>query len=198
MPSLVTCPACGSKTQLVESHLGQTVRCFVCQHRFIATLAPDPSGGNQGPAVECIPDQRGPGRHRLPLCPACHRPVGWDDRHCPHCSRLFEPDEERRGSLQRRRDSEEHRGLLIVRLGYVTVAAGCATLCLGPLGLIVSWICGITALILANRDLDLMSKEMMDPAGKVQTANGRIIALSGLVVSGFFAVFFVLLAMTLL
>src|SRR5262245_26400903 len=42
MPELVTCPACGFRTQMADSALGRTVRCGACAQTFTAgVVAPD-------------------------------------------------------------------------------------------------------------------------------------------------------------
>src|SRR5262249_20658125 len=103
MPALVTCPACGFKVQTAEIFLRRRVRCQSCEHRFIAAAEPTPlarsatvpslpahPGGADFPRSPPAPmddaTQRQlasfpealQGTANLPLCPSCHRPVGWE------------------------------------------------------------------------------------------------------------------------
>src|ERR1700722_13571222 len=130
MPELVACPSCGCKIQLAEMFLGQRTRCIACSNLFVATpgLGAPPLSETDGYPLEAsAPPKRvgppametvGPSRYRLPLCPGCHRAVGWEAPGCPHCGMLLDPvDVDRRGEWARRRDAQPHRGKLIDTLG---------------------------------------------------------------------------------
>lgn len=195
MPELVTCPTCGFRVQVSEVQLGKVTRCIACDHRFTAhaessTLIP----AGQAPtypvrAEELAPassppaaQPKGAARHRLPLCPACHRPVGWEALACPYCGHLFDPlDPEEAEKYLRRRDREDHRGRLIHFLGGISLAFGTLSLCVPIAGTLLAMGFGVGTLILAQRDLQRMQTGLVDPTGRPQTERGRIMALVGIV-----------------
>src|SRR6516165_4711710 len=55
MPELVTCPACGFKTQMAEGLLGRRVRCPGCDNRFVAAADPEPPAEPHRPAPPSRP-----------------------------------------------------------------------------------------------------------------------------------------------
>lgn len=207
MPELVACPSCGCRVQVSETQLGRRTRCIACQHAFVA--------GDQPPAraplidtypVHPAPEEapapippavpsRGPGRHRLPLCPGCHRPVGWDAPTCPFCGHLFDPLDglaPAEVAAHGRRDGDDHRGRLIDTLGTISLVAGTLTLCTGPLGFLAALGTGIPAWVMADRDLPRMVTGMVDPQGRTTTEYGRNKAIVGVILASLFGAFFAL------
>jgi hypothetical protein len=140
--------------------------------------------------------QKGLPRHRLPLCPGCHRPVSWECLACPFCGHQFDPlDAERPHEGPLRRDGESHRGGMIDGLGSISLALGTMAFCLVGLGTLVALATGIPAVVMANRDLDRMKTGLVDPAGRTATEYGRNKAMVGIVLgllTGVFWMFVVL------
>ena len=201
MPELVACPSCGCKVQAAELLLGKRVRCIACSRVFLAGEEPPPV---EAPGYPLQPDDedaspvppsqaRGLARLRLPLCPRCHRPVGWEVPNCPHCGHLFEEDSTLPAPWPGRRDGEAHRGNLINTLGSVSLMAGTLGLCLPPLGHLIALGTGIPALVMARRDLERMRQGVLDPEGRLLTELGRNKSIVGVVLAVLCAVFCVLL-----
>jgi hypothetical protein len=207
MPQLVACPSCRFSFQMPESLLGKRLRCASCGKEFTADeerpaeaapttlpLRHDPEDDEDNPAPPPLPQVRGLPRHRLPLCPRCHRPVGWHDPYCPHCGNAFEHESPAGipGSPMRR-DTEGHRGALIDRLGTFSMLSVTLGLCvLGPFSVVVALAVGIPTLVMADHDLRKMREHLMDDAGLKATELGRSKALASLVLAVVLALFFVL------
>jgi hypothetical protein len=204
MPELVTCPSCGCRVQIPETRLGLRTRCIACEDTFVAqaVLQPEdyyplvPSDNDLVPPRP-TPPQRGRPRHQLPLCRGCHRPVAWDAADCGHCGHLF-ATEGGQEPPEFRRDGESHRGELIDRLGGLSLAFGCLTVGLGPVGLLVALATGLPALWMASRDLKRMTSGLVDPAGHTLTDWGRSKAGVGVTLSVVLGVFWGLLFYNLL
>jgi hypothetical protein len=172
--------------------LGKRMRCIACSHVFLAgepAPAAAPTAYPLNPAdEETEPERpsappRGLPRHRVPLCPRCHRPVGWAVPACPHCNHLFESESSSAASpWAQRRDGVPHRGEMIDTLGTVCLLAGSVGACL-VLGPLVALATGIPALLMSNRDLEQMNHGLVDPAGRHLTEMGRNKAIVGLVLA---------------
>jgi hypothetical protein len=188
--------------------LGQRTRCIACATLFVAS----PDVGF--PAREPVEDSThyplreeqppptpaeqtlGLSRHRLPLCPVCHRPVSWQSLDCAHCGHLFDPlDAVRRGQWGLRRDGEPHRGKLIDTLGTLSLLGGALTLCTGPIGVLAGMGFGIPALMMARNDLERMPSGAVDPEGRPLTEFGRNKSIVGIVLATLFALFWIVLAL---
>jgi hypothetical protein len=209
MPELVTCPSCGFKTQMVESLLGQRVRCPNCRQRFVAAAAPEPKSGPERSSIPPVPprprmaDEDFASDERLPFCPGCGRHVRWDVLSCPHCgeeleeeshlARAFRWGTHELNPLPLRRDCLPHRGKLIARMGNLCLIFGGLSLCLIGLGVIICLPLGIVTWALANHDLRQMRSGVMDPRGQTDTETGRIGAIVGLVISLIFGVFYLVI-----
>jgi hypothetical protein len=193
---------------MAEAMLGRLVRCFACEHRFVATPGPLPRPGRgRGEAAPPPPRPPEPRREddedeaaedRRPFCPGCGRRISWEAVVCPHCGEEFEPEDEARGRKRRlitrvRRDCEPHRGRLIAGLGNFSLIVGGLSLCLFGVGALVSVPVGVAAWVMANHDLAQMRAGAMDPRGKAQTENGRTGAIVGVVLSLLFASFYAML-----
>ena len=203
MPVFVTCPACGCRVQMAEGVIGQRVRCIACNDRFIAdpNVKPPPPpprrpprplpppGATPSPPLPEGDELADDGR---PFCPGCGRRVNWDWLVCYHCGEPFDYDEDaprRRGrNLTRvRRDCLRHRGALIAKLGNLSLGVGALCLCILGLGVVATVPVALTTIWMATVDLNQMRTGQMDPAGRVQTENGRTAAITGLVLSLVFA-----------
>lgn len=195
MPELVACSSCGCRVQVSEAQLGRRTRCIACGISFVAEV-----GKHEAPAAtieahyplqplieELSPpqpptSQKGLARHRIPLCPGCHRPVGWEMLACPHCGHLFDPlDVERQMEGQLRKDGDLHRGGVIDTLGSISLALGAMAFCLFGVGTVVALATGIPAVVMANHDLHKMRTGLVDPAGRLATEHGRNKAVVGIV-----------------
>jgi hypothetical protein len=202
---LLTCPACGCSVQVADVLLGRRVRCFTCQHSFVAEARPavPPPLRHATPAPprpmepprrddeNAIPDEHGP------FCPSCGRRIDWKDLECPYCAEELEPENEPRPAWQRaghtfRRDYEAHRGPLIVTLGNLSMIVGGLSLCSFGFGAIISVPLGLLALEMANRDLQRIRDGQMDPHGKLQTESGRTGAITGIILGLIFGSFYAL------
>ncbi len=186
---------------MAEGVIGHSVRCMACQGRFVAdpnVKPPPPPPRRTKPPPETVPlqqtDEEGPATDNRPFCPGCGRRVNWDWLVCYHCGEPFDfdpdadPRRRERALLQRpRRDSIRHRGTLIANLGNLTLGVGALSLCLLGVGAVITLPMGITTIVMANGDLNLMRTGQMDPAGKMQTENGRNAAVIGLALSLIFA-----------
>ena len=77
-----------------------------------------------------------------------------------------------------RRDSEPHRGSLILVLGIISLVFVFLSMCYG-LGVLVGLPLGITAWVLGNGDLRKIKNNEMDPEGLGMTQAGWICGIIG-------------------
>src|SRR5262249_48796029 len=157
----------GCKVQVGETLLGRRTRCIACGNTFVASdapavpfpeepstypLRPDPEA--DAPPPRRVDWQRGPSRHRLPLCPRCHRPAEWAAPPSPPGSHWLATDDRTAPpAWQRRRDGEDHRGPLIDSLGTICLTCAVMGLCTAGLGVLVALCTGIPAVVMAGSDL---------------------------------------------
>jgi len=116
----------------------------------------------------------------LQPCPFCGKPIAADSTRCPYCQETIEGDEdarpwETRAPFAGRRDSEPHRGGLILILGILSLVVF-------PLGLPL----GIAALLMGRRDLKKIRSNAMDAAGEGSTLAGWICGIIGTGVGSLF------------
>jgi predicted Zn finger-like uncharacterized protein len=121
----------------------------------------------------------------LEPCPYCGEKIAKDATRCTFCGE--ELDEEDKGDRpwdqgyrpyrDVRRDSEPHRGTLILTLGIVSIVTAWL---LGPIGLVV----GIITWVMGQRDLKKMKANVMDPQGLGSTQAGWICAIIGTAFGG--------------
>jgi hypothetical protein len=188
---------------VADALLGRRVRCFGCNHAFLAvTDRPAPPAPREKPPAprpsdparaggDFLDDERGP------YCPGCGRRITWGDVGCPHCGEELEPEDTAIAGTRRlaglvRRDYEPHRGPLIASLGNLSMILGGLSLCLLGAGALFSVPLGIAAWMMANRDLERMREGLMDPRGKVPTETGRAGAIAGILLGLIFGAFYVL------
>jgi hypothetical protein len=211
MPEFVTCPACGCRVQMMEGTIGQRVRCIACRERFVADpdVKPPPTPPRRPPTLpqpprgEPLPPRAGDdefGPDGRPICPGCGRPVNWEWIVCYHCGEPFElehnsrrRDPERWMRHRPRRDSFPHRGTAIANMGNITLVVGLVSLCLFGLGIVVTVPLGLTTIVMATSDLNQMRSGQIDAAGRLQTENGRMAAITGLALSLIFSTGWLLL-----
>lgn len=191
---LLTCPSCGCSVQTADALLGRRVRCFACQHTFLATIEQrKPASPAPTPRFDEVGDaERDANRgERGPFCPGCGRRIGWNDLRCPHCGEELEPEEDAgRMAEPMRRDCIPHRGSLILSLGNVSIVLGGLSLCTFGLVAALSVPIGILTLLMANHDLQRMREGSMDPRGKARTQSGRIGAIIGIILGLIFSAFY--------
>ena len=193
MPELVACPVCDCRILVNEMQLGRRIRCISCEQTFLAgeqTAAPEPTAFSLHPSErvdepeEAAGRGRVPAKHRLPLCPRCHRPVDWKDSSCYHCSHLLEPeDRQEYATRETRRDALPHRGNLIWRLGVAALFGGALGICPVGVGALVAVGCGVPAWWMAQHDLAGMDAHRIDPAGRAATRSGRDSAVAGMILA---------------
>jgi hypothetical protein len=197
--------------QAAETSLGRRVRCIACSGVFIASEGLDsrakqpseePAGyplrAEPAPPQAPAPREHGLARHHLPLCPRCHRPVGWEAADCPHCGHLLDPRDALFKEEQLvRRDAEPHRGQTIDTLGTLALLGGAVSLCgvTAPLGLLAALGLGIPALVMARRDLEQMRTGGVDPGGQPLSEFGRNKALVGIILGMMFGLFWFLVVL---
>lgn len=113
----------------------------------------------------------------LEPCPACGKMIRADATRCQFCDAYLGegegPSGDRREPYRRlRRDSEPHRGSLVLTLGIISLAT--CFMC-GLPGLAM----GLTAWIMGVKDLKKIRANLMDPEGKGQTQAGMICGIIG-------------------
>jgi hypothetical protein len=176
--------------------------------REAADLAPQPADAGRSPGPPPLPadfDRPAPTLRRpygepeeegrpvapdLPCCPRCGRRVPWEAMRCLSCGQELEIDHgrfRRRGPPMVRRDCEPHRGPLLAGMGNVTLAVGGLTLCILGLPVLVALPLGITTWVMASNDLARMNRGEMETQGRPQTESARTSAITGVVLSLFFA-----------
>jgi len=136
-----------------------------------------------------------PHEDNLRPCPFCGKRIPQKARRCRFCDEDLDEEEERprrrssRSGEERpwerpsrygvRRDSEPHRGTLVLVLGILSlVFMGCIGL---PLG-IAAWVMG-------HRDLKKIAANMMDPQGKGTTQAGWVCGIIGTILSSLITLF---------
>ena len=186
MPAVVSCPQCRQNLHLPEQLIGSTVRCPMCQRAFTASL--DSVSAGPPPLPSGVPSGGAPAGPApavsAPSAPAPSAPAE-EEYEKP----LEDPGEKKRkrrkelsrygtgtgglyGDLmkEQRRKATEHRGVLILVFGIVSIT--CAA---GIVGLIFA----IITYNMATNDLNEMMSGRMDRSGETLTKTGRILALIG-------------------
>jgi hypothetical protein len=195
MPELVRCPACGVRTATAEVLLGRRVRCPSCGEAFVA--------GAEPPSIPPLPPRPEPLRSRtpalpppvparrrdaesahVPLCPGCHRPVGWVVSRCPHCGEEFEEASPHADIPDLyRRDADPHRGPLWTTLANFSLLLTGLSPCLFGLPILVSLPLSLVTLLMAQQDLGDIAAGRMDTTGYAAVAAARNIAAVALFLS---------------
>jgi len=196
MPAVVSCPQCRQNLHLPEQLIGSTVRCPMCQRAFTASLdsvsagppplpSGVPSGGAPAGPAPAVSAPSAP----APSAPAPSAPAPSAPAEEEYEKPLEDPGEKKRkrrkelsrygtgtgglyGDLmkEQRRKATEHRGVLILVFGIVSIT--CAA---GIVGLIFA----IITYNMATNDLNEMMSGRMDRSGETLTKTGRILALIG-------------------
>jgi predicted Zn finger-like uncharacterized protein len=132
------------------------------------------------------PPEALPGDRRT--CRACGREVHRDARRCYHCGERFVRDGRDRDGVPGltfhapvRRDSEPHRGPLVLTLGVLSLVL-LSIVCLWPVGAVL----GVVAWVMGRADLGKLKRGDMDPAGQGLTQAGWICGIIGTLLNGLF------------
>ncbi|MFN4260050.1 MAG: hypothetical protein ACK4RK_12210 [Gemmataceae bacterium] len=182
------------------------MRCSVCSVVFgvalpaSSTLGAEmckalPDSGRNPIVLENLPAPPAPWRVVLleeqwgeEPCPRCGQQVPSNCPRCPGCGLLLVQEDARpweQPGAPPRRDCEPHRGPFWATLGMLglvlTFPAPCGVICcpLLVIALMGLPLCIVTR-VLAQRDLDLMRRKQMDPAGHLDTERGAQRALVGI------------------
>lgn len=216
MASITECPSCLRKLRVPDDLSGQAVRCPTCGTTFTvsppesvagsaAAAALQPPEGDfqplRGPLdfalddgepvavqqvpppprpYQAVPIDDAPPANAQRRCPHCRERIARSAVRCPCCGEAVDPEERpwERGPWVRR-DCEPHRGTVILALGVLSlVLMGMFP----PLGLPL----GIAAWAMGEKDLELIRRQAMDPAGLSNTQAGRTCGIIGTVLNGLF------------
>jgi hypothetical protein len=119
---------------------------------------------------------------RQQLCTACGVWIPQGAARCPACNAEVDEEGERPWEHPEgpgRLDAEPHRARVIQTLGQVSMVCGFAAVCLGVFGVAVGFGLGVTAWVMANRDLAKMRAGLMDRRGEEDTRQGRKYGIAG-------------------
>ena len=151
---------------------------------FAPATAPPPGAMPEDTATRPAPpkeDDRRP-------CPSCQQSIPIEATRCRYCGEPVnrDPDEddrpwERPYRVNIRRDSEPHRGTMVLVFGILSIVLG-TTWFLS----LVSLPMGIAAWVMGSRDLRKMRMNQMDPQGEGMTQAGWICGIIGTIISGLF------------
>jgi len=139
-------------------------------------------------SLEPPQDDPSAGLARCGKCSARYTAV--DDR-CPACGAAFYQDQDERpwerADAPLRRDCEPHRGPLLLSLGRASIclaAPGLLGVAFLPLTLaaLLAFSSGLAASLMANHDLELMTRKEMDLDGERNTRTGQTCGSVGLVI----------------
>lgn len=192
MSDLVTCPNCSRKLKVGDELRGQALRCPSCGTTFEPDV-PEDEERIQKRDQESVPPQRSrraaaeEPRGNEP-CPACGKPIPPNVLRCPACKAdlEFEDNREWERGYRSRRDSEPHRGALVLTLGIISVVLPGPSICCSFFGIIPALIAlalGGAAWRMGATDLKKMKAHTMDTAGYGQTQGGMICGIVGTVLS---------------
>jgi predicted Zn finger-like uncharacterized protein len=138
-----------------------------------------------------------PGDQDLEACPYCGEKIARDATRCRFCGEELTEDDktdrpwdrEYRPYRDVRRDSEPHRGTLILTLGIISIVITAASACTYGAAGFIGLIMGICVWVMGQRDLKKMRSNQMDPQGLGTTQAGWICGIIG-TVSGALATLF--------
>lgn len=200
MTLIIDCPSCQRKLRVPDELLGTQVKCPTCAVTFVASetltpaAAPPAESPKEEPASQPPTEPAGEGPPPLPSeavtatpknCPSCGVAIIEGSTRCRACGEPLdrEPisaeDEkpwERSDRGPTRRDSEPHRGTLILTFGILSLVM----FFIAPLGLCL----GMAAWIMGQSDLKKIRNNIMDPRGKELTQSGWICGIIGTVING--------------
>jgi hypothetical protein len=153
---------------------------------------PEPPPRSPSPPSRSDRPERARDRDRdddMVSCPICRRSNHRDSRRCFHCgerlsdgprsrSRYRDGHDDDDDYRRRRRDTEPHRGGLVLAMGIISLVSLALTFMLG-VTVIIGIICGIIGWIMGHADLRKMRNNQMDPEGEGMTRGGWICSIIG-------------------
>lgn len=196
----VKCPSCATMFTAGENHTSAEPAPLSPPPPSPASeTEPAPTSGpppDEGPATApppgAVPDQPAsapaPQSDRRP-CPSCGGSIPVEATRCRYCGEAVDRDTgavderpwERPYRPTIRRDSEPHRGTMVLVFGILSIVLG-TTWFLS----LVSLPMGIAAWVMGGRDLRKMRMNQMDPSGEGMTQAGWICGIIGTVISSLF------------
>lgn len=120
-------------------------------------------------------------------CPSCHQSIPIEATRCRYCGEPVNRDADDDRPWERpyraniRRDSEPHRGTMVLVFGILSIVLG-TTVFLSLVALPM----GIAAWVMGGRDLRKMRMNQMDPQGEGMTQAGWICGIIGTIISCIF------------
>lgn len=149
---------------------------------------PGPVPSSEQETVTHYPSQKA-AEEDLEPCPYCGEKIPRDARRCTYCKEdLGDEDKsdrpwnrEYRPYRDVRRDSEPHRGTLILTLGIISIVVSVGGVCSYGISGLIGLIIGIFAWVMGQKDLRKMRANEMDPQGLGSTQAGWICGIIGTV-----------------
>ena len=152
----------------------------------------EPSGPATAPPPGAISDPEPapprPAKSDRRPCPSCRESIPVEATRCRYCGEPVErdPDDDDRPwertpyQANVRRDSEPHRGTMVLVFGILSIVLG-----MSYFVSLVALPMGIAAWVMGQRDLRRMRMNEMDPQGEGSTQAGWICGIIGTVISSF-------------
>jgi hypothetical protein len=137
----------------------------------------------------------------LEPCPYCGEKIAYDATRCRFCGEELTEDDrgarpwdrEYRPYRHVRRDSEPHRGTLILTLGIISIVLSSLSVCSYGIAGLIGLIMGICVWVMGQRDLKKMRSNQMDPQGLGTTQAGWICGIIGTILGALAALFFAIM-----
>lgn len=209
MPKSIACPGCRRALALPDDVVNALVQCPACKQSFhpaaadaaaaraalpkvdFATAAGPSEARAPRPPSRSAPPPEAPlrrtarrRREEYDVCPKCRARVEQGAIRCPECNVEFEPDDadrpwERMG--EERRDSDPHRGGLILSMGIGSILLPMVFFCpiAGLVATLVGLFVGIGAWVMGVKDMRKMDKHQMDRTGRGLSQGGMICGIIG-------------------
>jgi hypothetical protein len=125
----------------------------------------------------------------LEPCPYCGEKIPRDAKRCTYCKEELDDEDKSDRPWDRgyrpyrdvRRDSEPHRGTLILTLGITSIVLGSLSFCSYGLTGVVGLIIGVCVWVMGHKDLRKMRSNEMDPQGQGSTQAGWVCGIIGTV-----------------
>jgi hypothetical protein len=206
MNRVVQCPACKHQFHPAEALPAEAVRAATPNLNpsvptespaSTPTAAPSPPAERRAPAPPPPPssfdirrsDRRGK-RESEDICPNCKAFVKRGVDKCPECGAEFVSEEEDgfrpwEQEGMERRDSEPHRGTLIMFMGIGSIVLACLFwMCYIGIGAtLMGGILAAVTVAMARGDVKKMDQHAMNNDGRSTTSGGMICAYVGLVLN---------------
>jgi hypothetical protein len=206
MNRLVQCPACKHQFHPAGAQAAEAVRPALPRLEAARSnseptatpLEPPPPSERRAPAPPAPPpvfdvrrSDRRSRRENEDLCPQCRAFVPRGVNKCPECHAEFEAEDgenyrpwEQEGV--QRRDSEPHRGTLLLFMSIASMVLACTFfLCyIGIATTIVGLVLSIATMTMGRGDLRKMDQHIMNADGRSTVSGAVICGMVGLVLNG--------------